>query len=102
MARALRQAGRAGDDDVVVLLTNELVTNAILHADSEIDVVVDVTGGRVRVEVRDRATRAPRRRWSEPTATAGRGLALVEALASDWGVDAIPGEGKAVWFEVAV
>lgn len=83
-----------------MLLTNELVTNAILHADSEIDVLVDVTGDRVRVEVHDAARRAPVRRRGDPTSTAGRGLALVEALASDWGVDTVPGDGKFVWFEV--
>lgn len=87
---------------MVVLLTNELVTNAILHADSEIDVVVDVEDTTVRVEVRDASKRAPVRRQGEPTSMAGRGLSLVEALASDWGVDTIPGDGKAVWFEVAV
>lgn len=96
----MHQAGRDLGDDMVVLLANELVTNAILHAGSDIDVVVDITGARVRVEVRDRARRAPVRRRAEPTSSAGRGLALVEALASDWGVEPIPGDGKAVWFEV--
>lgn len=85
---------------MVVLLTNELVTNAILHSGSDFDVVIDVDERLVRVEVRDGSTARPNRRNTGPRATSGRGLALVEALASAWGVEGIPGDGKAVWFAV--
>lgn len=85
---------------MVVLLANELVTNAILHTEADFDVVVDIAERRVRVEVRDRSDRAPTPRASAPDSVAGRGLALIEALAADWGVEEIPDDGKAVWFEV--
>lgn len=99
VGRALEE-GHYPEQDVVVLLANELVTNAILHTEAEFDVVVDVAGRRVRVEVRDRSNRAPAARSAAPESVAGRGLALIEALAADWGVDQIPDDGKAVWFEV--
>lgn len=100
VGRALAEGRWDEGDDVVVLLANELVTNAILHTGSDFDVVVDVDAGRVRVEVRDGSTHRPTRHDRGPRSTSGRGLALVEALASAWGVERIPGDGKAVWFEV--
>lgn len=86
--------------DVALLLTSEIVTNAILYAGSEIELVVEVSGGVVRVEVVDANEDAPRVRRVDITATSGRGLALVDALASSWGVERIPSDGKRVWFEV--
>lgn len=85
---------------MVVLLANELVTNAILHTEADFDVVVDVAERRVRVEVRDHSDRSPAPRAATPESVAGRGFALIEALAADWGVEPLPDDGKAVWFEV--
>lgn len=87
-------------EEPVLLCTDELVTNAIVHVASEIEVVVRRLGGGVRVEVHDRSSRPPLRKVVEPDAESGRGLALVEALSDRWGVMAEP-LGKAVWFEVA-
>ena len=87
------------DTDAVLLCTDELVTNAIVHVASEIEVVVRWDDGVVRVEVRDRSTRPPLRQVHPLDAEAGRGLQLVEAMAERWGVAALDG-GKAVWFEV--
>lgn len=102
IGRVLRQEARRDEEGVVVLLANELVTNAILHTGSEIHVVIDVDAGRVRVEVRDDSHRRPQRRHGPVEATSGRGLELVETLATDWGVDLVPGDGKSVWFELEV
>lgn len=90
-------------DEVVVLLTNELVTNAILHTGSDIDLMVELVSGGVRVEVGDRSERLPRPHpvVSELSAS-GHGLELVEAMARSWGVERLPGSGKRVWFEVGV
>ena len=90
--------------DVAMLLTSELVTNAILHSATEgdIEVAVDLRGPVVRVEVSDTSSDPPRVRRLDLTATSGRGLALVAALATAWGVERIPNDGKRVWFEVAV
>ena len=96
--------GAAGHDEdvgeVAVLLTSELVTNALVHAGGGARVSVDVAPERVHVEVADAQPGpvAPAA-WSE-SATSGRGLALVEALASAWGVRPADG-GKVVWFDLA-
>ncbi|HUP99512.1 MAG TPA: ATP-binding protein [Aeromicrobium sp.] len=84
-----------------VLMTSELVTNALLHARGEIEIRLDSDGHRVRIEVRDRNSRVPVFSAVPVDATSGRGLFLVEKLAEDWGVDSRT-DGKAVWFEVQV
>jgi anti-sigma regulatory factor (Ser/Thr protein kinase) len=88
-----------GDADAVLVCTDELVTNAIVHVASDIDVVVRCDDGVVRVEVHDGGRRPPMRTVSEVDADAGRGLLLVEAMSQRWGV-ASTEQGKAVWFEV--
>jgi Stage II sporulation protein E (SpoIIE) len=87
------------DRDVVVLLTSELATNAVVHAKTPYDVTIETSPSIVRVLVRDGSRHglklAARGRESET----GRGLGLVASLASDWGADIAP-PGKTVWFEV--
>jgi len=93
------------DVDPVLLMTSELVTNVVLHANT--DVTVSITRGPpVRVEVRDGARATEELRdligasaMPDPSSTGGRGLALVSALASRVGLDDDPEGGKVVWFE---
>ena len=85
--------------DAVLLCTDELVTNAILHAMSDVDVVLRRSDLSLRVEVHDASRRPPLRRVHPVDADSGRGLRLVEELADGWGVDSTE-RGKAVWFEV--
>ena len=85
--------------DTAALLVSELVTNAILHARSEVTVAVRALGDAVRVEVVDEADGVPFLRRASETATTGRGLALVDACARVWGVEPRP-PGKAVWFDL--
>jgi anti-sigma regulatory factor (Ser/Thr protein kinase) len=87
------------DSDAVLLCTDELVTNAIIHVASDIDVVVRCGDGVVRVEVHDAGRRPPLRRIPPLDADSGRGLLLVEAMSERWGVSPTD-SGKAVWFEV--
>jgi anti-sigma regulatory factor (Ser/Thr protein kinase) len=87
--------------ETVELLTSELVTNAIVHARSSPELVVRLTHERVRVEVHDFSSAVPVRRDIDPYETSGRGLAIVDELARDWGVEHVP-RGKRVWFEVPV
>ncbi|MGZ8766185.1 MAG: ATP-binding protein [Acidimicrobiia bacterium] len=82
------------------LLVSELVTNAVVHASSEVRLSVSVRGERLRVEVADRDSRLPRMRAVESESTEGRGLGIVDGVADAWGSDSRPG-GKAVWFELA-
>lgn len=85
--------------DVSLLLVSELVTNAVLHAGSHLELVVRLLRDRVRFEVHDGSPRSPELRPAPTEATTGRGLTLVERLASCWGTDLSP-DGKAVWFEL--
>lgn len=94
-----------GADDLAwaaQLLVTELATNAALHARSGFTVVVssaDDATGCVRIEVRDGSSRAPRLLQYGEDSTTGRGLQLVDDLASSWGVSALP-VGKCVWVEL--
>jgi anti-sigma regulatory factor (Ser/Thr protein kinase) len=81
------------------LLSTELITNAVRHTDSSCAVAVRWTGARVRVEVTDVSQARPHRRHSSPEAEGGRGLLLVESLATRWGSAPDPA-GKVVWFEL--
>ena len=90
---------RAALVDTCVLLVSELVTNAVLHARSDVDLVLTQSGGSVRVEVRDASPAAPVVKAYELGSMTGRGLALVDSFSQRWGVDTA-GAGKSVWFEL--
>jgi len=92
-------AGELADSGELVL--SELVTNALLHTDGEATVVLrfERAAGRLSVGVRDGSTKHPRGRRALDDALGGRGLAIVEALAADWGVS-VNGEGKTVWADL--
>lgn len=85
--------------DTVNLLVSELVTNSIVHAASDADIAVLLKPDAVRIEVTDHGHALLEVKQAGESDTSGRGLALVEALSSSWGV--IPGpDGNTVWFEV--
>ncbi|MFF9404184.1 ATP-binding protein [Streptomyces anandii] len=92
--------------ETVALIVAELAANAVLHgrlAGRDFALRLTCTPpGTVRVEVTDpRGERLPRiPPFPEPDADGGRGLLLVDSLASRWGVDTRPGPGKTVWAEV--
>lgn len=85
--------------ETVELLVTELVTNVILHTTAAPDVRVSLLKDRVHVEVRDADPTSVRPALPPPTATSGRGLHLVDALAGAWGSVEVPG-GKVVWFDL--
>jgi serine phosphatase RsbU (regulator of sigma subunit)/anti-sigma regulatory factor (Ser/Thr protein kinase) len=83
------------------LLASEILTNAVRHARADIGLRMYHTAGEIIIEITDDSTHLPRRRLTGPGEENGRGLMLVEALATDWG--ARPDEtGKTVWFRLAV
>jgi anti-sigma regulatory factor (Ser/Thr protein kinase) len=84
---------------VAELLVSELVTNAILHAHTVIEVTVDQHDDLVRVSVADNSPRSLRKRHHSVDSGTGRGLWLVERLATRWGVEPTS-SGKVVWFEL--
>jgi anti-sigma regulatory factor (Ser/Thr protein kinase) len=96
-------AGHGLVDDAV-LLTSELVTNAVVHAGTQVEVTCKLTDGGVEVVVSDGH---PHRLVPEPPEnehipaerTSGRGLLLPAALASAWGVT-YGQDAKAVWFRI--
>jgi anti-sigma regulatory factor (Ser/Thr protein kinase) len=100
--RALRDLGMSDGDgalvDDLVLSTNELACNAVLHARTDFTVRVTVERSRVRIEVTDENTRPPQPYAAPVDATSGRGLSLVEAMGLSWGVTGRTG-GKTVWIE---
>ena len=99
VASALAAAHRDEAAEVAVLLASELVTNAILHAGTVIEVVVRVLPDRLALEVHDQGPGQPVRRRYSATSGTGRGLVLVDELARDWGT-VLTGAGKFVWCEL--
>ncbi|MGW5497820.1 SpoIIE family protein phosphatase [Streptomyces olivaceoviridis] len=99
--------GLADLSDDLELITSELVTNALIHAGSDVDLRLRAFGDRVRLEVRDADSDPP-----VPTAYSltdegsaraehGRGLYLVDALAHTWNTSP-SGRGKTVWLELDI
>jgi anti-sigma regulatory factor (Ser/Thr protein kinase) len=83
-----------------VLLTSELVTNAIVHASEDPTLLLDVRENTIHIEVVDsEPTVELASRNTDVMCERGRGLAIVDALASAWGVEPRL-VGKAVWFEL--
>jgi anti-sigma regulatory factor (Ser/Thr protein kinase) len=86
----------------VRLLVSEVVTNAVRHADLAAgdanELVVELNGGALRVEVHDPGGGfVPTAPAPDPTRPSGWGLYLVAELADRWGVDS--DETTLVWFE---
>ncbi|WRZ90180.1 SpoIIE family protein phosphatase [Streptomyces sp. NBC_01007] len=91
-------------DDAVVL-TSELVTNAVVHAGTSADVLCLRSDDGVRIEVADHypereiPLQATAVSMGSPDREGGRGLQLCAALAGRWGVDYTPTH-KQVWFQL--
>ena len=83
--------------EIAELLTSELVTNAVVHATTEILLRVEANPSLVRVEVSDAGAGLPAIRTPD---VGGYGLRIVDRLASRWGVDPAGANGKVVWFEL--
>ncbi|MGW8567639.1 SpoIIE family protein phosphatase [Isoptericola sp. NPDC055881] len=94
-----------------MLLTSEVLTNALEHGEGPITATVEVDGRRLRVGVRDGSTAEPELQSPQPQDLSGRGVLFLDRLASRWGVELHDGsdavgrhsgvvEGKTVWFEI--
>jgi serine phosphatase RsbU (regulator of sigma subunit)/anti-sigma regulatory factor (Ser/Thr protein kinase) len=93
--------------DELELLISEVVTNALIHAGSAVDVRLRRYADRVRVDVRDSDPHPPvvvavvdDDRPVEGEAESGRGMLIVDAVASAWG-SSPSGRGKTTWFELS-
>jgi anti-sigma regulatory factor (Ser/Thr protein kinase) len=86
------------EEDVALLLTSELVTNAVRHeAGQAVMLVISYSNGRLRVDVHDTSRSLPAVADVPADAETGRGLLLVETLSDEWGFYRTPA-GKAVYF----
>jgi anti-sigma regulatory factor (Ser/Thr protein kinase) len=92
-----QQQGSADPDSVVLAMT-EMVTNSVRHGTRPVDVELSVDARLVLLRVSDCSDDMPRQPRSDESANGGRGITLIDALASRWGVQYRP-IGKTVWCE---
>ncbi|MFC3687826.1 ATP-binding protein [Aquipuribacter hungaricus] len=100
LRQVLDAAGRQEWLDTTELACSELITNAIVHAHTEIVVTVTVGPDEVLVEVRDSSPMLPVQRSYDSYATTGRGMGLVAVLAAEHGIRDAGPHGKTAWFVV--
>ena len=102
----LPSLGGEACQDNAQLAVSELVTNATLHARTSMTIdVARGQSGRIRISVRDGSPMIPQPRSYSRTSTTGRGLRLIEAVCTAWGVESLSesgGGGKVVWCEPAL
>jgi anti-sigma regulatory factor (Ser/Thr protein kinase) len=82
--------------DAAELMACELATNCVRHARTDFELAIR-SDCQIRIEVRDTGQGEPRPRSPTPREPSGRGLRIVEAMSSTWGVIPSP-SGKTVWF----
>jgi anti-sigma regulatory factor (Ser/Thr protein kinase) len=90
--------------DIAVLLVSELATNAIRHSRSKFfaSIITRTTANRVRITVIDEGQAGlPHLDSTAADAEDGRGMTIVDLLATCWGIIRWPGVGTAVWSECA-
>lgn len=99
--------------DDALLLVSEIVSNCVLHGAPPLRLTLRLRGGLLRIAVNDAGPSRPYRHLhsvkaddvvnGELLAQGGRGLTLVDAVATAWGVNDYPlGPGKMVWCELRV
>lgn len=92
--------GSAELADNAILVVSELVTNALLHARTEAQLILRRLNAGLRIEVADGDLTGPTVKDYAKDACTGRGLSLVSMLAAGWGVEVLP-DGKRVWVELS-
>ena len=85
--------------DEATLLTSELIANAVRHAPPPLCLELTVDTAKIRIEVHDSDPVAPVLTRPDFTSSGGRGVWLVDTIASRWGYRPEP-PGKLVWFEM--
>jgi len=99
---AVRSALAEYDKDTVeaaAILTDELVTNAIMHGRPPIVLDIKEDHETVTVAVRDTGSGMPEAMTPRRGALSGRGLTIVDSMSDGWGVEQRP-HGKSVWFQL--
>ena len=89
------------DPDIAILLTSDLLTNAIVHGEGDtVTLAIRCSRGQLRIDVYDQSRYLPARADEPAGADTGRGLVLVAALSTEWGSFRTPA-GKAMYFTLA-
>jgi anti-sigma regulatory factor (Ser/Thr protein kinase) len=92
-----------GQEDLVPdasLVVSELIANAIVDADSLVQVTARRIGHALRLSVRDDGAGSPELSLVGPDVPGGRGLLIVDRVATRWGVEESDEVGKTVWCEL--
>ncbi|MGG7379792.1 ATP-binding protein, partial [Escherichia coli] len=71
--------------DAAIAVT-ELATNAVIHARTSFSVIVSLREGTLRIGVRDACLDVPIPRFAKPEEPTGRGLRVLQAVTTAWGV----------------
>jgi DNA-binding NarL/FixJ family response regulator len=101
VAARLSEWGLESIRDDALLVTSELAANAITHADSACRLRVSLTPTTLRIDVIDTGSGTPEPQPPSATEEHGRGLHLVAAVTTAWGLEMVPDDGKVVWAELA-
>jgi anti-sigma regulatory factor (Ser/Thr protein kinase) len=91
--------------DDITLIVSELVSNAVKHGKPEIELRMRMNPLLIDISVLDHGPQVLPAEIMAPDAwaTSGRGLSIVDRLASDWGVEPLAGgTGKTVWARLNV
>jgi anti-sigma regulatory factor (Ser/Thr protein kinase) len=86
--------------DACLVLT-EIVTNAVIHARTMITVAIECDDTAVAVAVTDNSSQPPLPDHRDDLHESGRGLLLIDRLATSWGYDtSSDSRGKVIWFRI--
>jgi anti-sigma regulatory factor (Ser/Thr protein kinase) len=97
VSATLARWGYPDHAETASLLVSEIATNAVRHARTAIELRIHRTDREIVTEITDDSTHLPQRRLPSPDEENGRGLMLVDVLASSWGTRPTQ-TGKIVWF----
>ena len=98
----LRSWGLDARLDDLLLVASELFTNAVLHGGGGVELSVERRPGGIRLEVVDGGPSRARIPLVpvQPSRYSGRGLAIVDRVASTWGSATAAHGGTRVWAEI--
>lgn len=88
--------------DPALLVASELAANAVTHADSAFRIQLSLTARTLRIDVVDFGDGTPEPQPPSTTDEHGRGLLLIDALTTAWGIEEGPQHGKLVWAELSL
>ncbi len=88
--------------DPVRLVTSELATNALVHAQTAFSVTLAASDQTVLLTVRDASLALPTRRVAQAMDLSGRGLEIVDSVSLGWGTNEDGAGSKAVWASFAI